>query len=548
MKNKAAIFSIFILFFFLVNTGTALAGGAIPVVDSKVGSNTSAIKSSSSAIQQSTRLIEQWTKMSKDLLVLIEQWTRAVSCKEVGIGGPCANGESLDSKDFKTVSGVINKITEDTVKWVNTGDQGNPMFVTNLDDYLTNVSDQATIRFFEKQFDLLPQNTINSTVKNALMSDYIDNYSDRNKQQNQYLTDSDSFVSDWNNGGAQAWDEMLANRNNIWGAYTEAENQLDYQIQQKQQNELTLLNQGDGFKPYRATNNLYSDLITPGSVVGTQANNNLGSNLRRIESSNEYQEFISDMSTQFTKRNLGLLTDPTTLQNAQQQFNSGTNGSSYNGNSFNYGNSGSGINNSRKIGPYITGGGFNLGSPSGGGTTGGGTTGGGTTGGGTTGGGTTTKYTLSINKLGTGSGVVSGGGITCGTICSQISNSGTSITLTATPGTGATFTGWSGACTGTGTCAVTLNSNKTVGATFNGGSSATPTVVFAADPTSIKLGSSSKLLWSSINTTSCSGTNFVASSTSGSITVSPATTTTYTITCIKSESSVTQSAKVTVTK
>jgi beta-lactam-binding protein with PASTA domain len=40
------------------------------------------------------------------------------------------------------------------------------------------------------------------------------------------------------------------------------------------------------------------------------------------------------------------------------------------------------------------------------------------------------------------------------------------VTLTATPATSSTFTGWSGACSGTGSCVVTTNSSTSVTATF----------------------------------------------------------------------------------
>ena len=42
------------------------------------------------------------------------------------------------------------------------------------------------------------------------------------------------------------------------------------------------------------------------------------------------------------------------------------------------------------------------------------------------------------------------------------------VTLTAAPAVGHSFSGWSGACSGTGTCSVTMNQARTVGAAFVG--------------------------------------------------------------------------------
>lgn len=78
--------------------------------------------------------------------------------------------------------------------------------------------------------------------------------------------------------------------------------------------------------------------------------------------------------------------------------------------------------------------------------------------------------TLTVTKAGTGTGAVTSSplGIDCGAACSASYNSGTSVTLTATPDAGFTFTGWSGGgCTGTGTCAVTMSAATSVTATFN---------------------------------------------------------------------------------
>jgi List-Bact-rpt repeat protein/phosphoesterase family protein/concanavalin A-like lectin/glucanase superfamily protein len=77
-------------------------------------------------------------------------------------------------------------------------------------------------------------------------------------------------------------------------------------------------------------------------------------------------------------------------------------------------------------------------------------------------------FSLTVTKQGTGTGTVTSniGGINCGATCSATYNSGTAVTLTATPAAGSTFAGWSGACTGTQTCTVTMNAAQSVTATF----------------------------------------------------------------------------------
>jgi uncharacterized repeat protein (TIGR02543 family) len=80
---------------------------------------------------------------------------------------------------------------------------------------------------------------------------------------------------------------------------------------------------------------------------------------------------------------------------------------------------------------------------------------------------TTNSYALTVNKAGTGSGTVTSNpvGINCGSDCTESYGSSTSVTLTATPVSGSTFAGWSGACAGV-FCTVTMNTAKSVTATF----------------------------------------------------------------------------------
>jgi uncharacterized repeat protein (TIGR01451 family) len=74
---------------------------------------------------------------------------------------------------------------------------------------------------------------------------------------------------------------------------------------------------------------------------------------------------------------------------------------------------------------------------------------------------------LTVAVQGQGTVTSSPAGINCRPTCSATYNSGTQVTLSATPAAGQRFTGWSGGCQGTGPCVVTLTTaDVKVTATF----------------------------------------------------------------------------------
>lgn len=77
-------------------------------------------------------------------------------------------------------------------------------------------------------------------------------------------------------------------------------------------------------------------------------------------------------------------------------------------------------------------------------------------------------FTLSVALVGGGPGRVTSApvGVDCPGDCSHSSVRGTEVTLTATDTADSIFTGWSGACTGTGSCVVTLDADTAVQANF----------------------------------------------------------------------------------
>ncbi len=78
-------------------------------------------------------------------------------------------------------------------------------------------------------------------------------------------------------------------------------------------------------------------------------------------------------------------------------------------------------------------------------------------------------FDLTVLKSGLGVGTVTSSpvGINCGSACEGSFVDGSSVTLTASPATGSSFTGWNGSgCSGTSTCTVTMSRARAVNAEF----------------------------------------------------------------------------------
>jgi hypothetical protein len=77
-------------------------------------------------------------------------------------------------------------------------------------------------------------------------------------------------------------------------------------------------------------------------------------------------------------------------------------------------------------------------------------------------------FPLTVTKAGIGNGTAQStpSGITCGATCSGNFPKTSGVTLTATSAIGSIFSGWSGSCSGTGSCSVTMDAAKNITATF----------------------------------------------------------------------------------
>ena len=76
------------------------------------------------------------------------------------------------------------------------------------------------------------------------------------------------------------------------------------------------------------------------------------------------------------------------------------------------------------------------------------------------------EYQLTVTTSGSGSVTSTPAGIDCGSDCSEIYQTNTNVTLTATPEQGFVFDHWEGDCSGNSSCELTINSSKSVSAIF----------------------------------------------------------------------------------
>jgi hypothetical protein len=90
------------------------------------------------------------------------------------------------------------------------------------------------------------------------------------------------------------------------------------------------------------------------------------------------------------------------------------------------------------------------------------------------------KPLLTVKKTGNGEGTVTSTptGINCGTECSSEFEENEKVNLEETPKEGSKFVGWSGACSGTGSCEVTMSAAQEVGAEFMSEALPFPLTVF----------------------------------------------------------------------
>lgn len=236
----------------------------------------------------------------------------------------------LDTLAWKVGELAIESITKSTVNWINSGFNGSPAFVTDLNQNLRGVGDAVAARFFDE----LSQQTIATTpfqdkvLDNVRLAYYLRTspesfYTKNPYTLNQVSPDSRAFLNgDFSQGGFNALFATFINpQNNQYGAQMLADQALQNAVESATGNRLEELSWNRGFLSWRGdcpeTNTggvvntggeeecVGGSIKTPGSVIMEQLNTQLGSGINRLVSADEFNEIIGALLNQLATQVLG---------------------------------------------------------------------------------------------------------------------------------------------------------------------------------------------------------------------------------------------------
>ncbi len=226
---------------------------------------------------------------------------------------------TFDGIAFALINIVLKEMIRSTTRWVNSGFQGSPAFVTDLGGFLTNIADKVAGNFIYGAGLGFLCSPFKLNVQLALDIQYQKTRGYQAQcRLSQVVSNMENFFNgNFFAGGWDGWYEMaLTTGGNPYSAKIEAEAALYASISNAQGQEIKLLDFGKGFMSKKVCNSKPGEsamaqagagckIVTPGSVIEDQLNLSLGSPTRRLEVADEVNELVGALFSQLAQQVLG---------------------------------------------------------------------------------------------------------------------------------------------------------------------------------------------------------------------------------------------------
>jgi len=215
-----------------------------------------------------------------------------------------------DGLFFDIAQQALQQMTSSMLEWINSGNDGEPAFITDLDKYLTDAGDKVAGEFIygDELSTLCEPFKIDVTV--AAAESYAKEVHGSFKDEvactlDKYSNDPAAFLKgDFNSGGWGAWFEVVLNpQNTPIGAKLMVEAETRELVEKEQEIKLQEANWGDGFIAQKVCSTVGSGdsakeqcyTSTPASIIRDQAAFSLQIPALRLIQADEMNEVMSSL-------------------------------------------------------------------------------------------------------------------------------------------------------------------------------------------------------------------------------------------------------------
>jgi hypothetical protein len=306
------------------NSVSSPVGGGLPVYDEAANQTLFGILQSVTAVDYSSGITAGNTGV-------VAAETSALTTKET----------VLDIAVWGTINALLRQLTATTINWINSGFEGSPMYVQDLEQFLTDRANVIATEFINNLGDKMGQKLTSmpysSDVQYALRLDA----SSRGGQMiptlesNQYNDLTGGGSNGFSKGGGwNAWYQLTQNPgNNPMEVYLAAKSAMENAIQNDQNNQKEQLDWGEGFFSWRKCEQYsvpgvdsYNDMTpeeqsdarqnspstctkwgpvqTPGTTIKDQLNEHLSEDLQRIGLATELGQIVDAFLAEMAKKAL----------------------------------------------------------------------------------------------------------------------------------------------------------------------------------------------------------------------------------------------------
>lgn len=222
----------------------------------------------------------------------------------------------LDKVAYSAATGVLNQMTQKTLNWANKGFGGNPLYVRDIDSYLTSIANEKIGRFLQGApgADSVFGNTIRSLITQEATGkvDGLIGKLGNTPQAKQYQ----NFQEDFTNGG---WSALLNPSYNSLEAVFNASDNLSQQLATQEKNIRDEVNRNNGFLDMKqcaewANNGQVKDpttgepvclrweTVTPGAIIAEQVSAVTQAPIDKITQADELNEILQGLFDSFMNK------------------------------------------------------------------------------------------------------------------------------------------------------------------------------------------------------------------------------------------------------